>query len=76
MRFVAVELLILGVGPMLKPLSPAFMEHFKKLGVAVEVMNTVSALSIVFERHIDILVWHRIRSVHLKNCGNAIYTII
>jgi uncharacterized protein len=56
MRFVAVELLILGVGPMLKPLSPAFMEHFKKLGVAVEVMNTVSALSIVFERHIDILV--------------------
>lgn len=43
MRFVAVELLILGVGPMLKPLSPAFMEHFKKLGVAVEVMNTVSA---------------------------------
>jgi uncharacterized protein len=41
----APELLILGVGPMLKPLSPAFMEHFKKLGVAVEVMNTPSALA-------------------------------
>ena len=36
------ELLVLGVGPTISPLPPGFVEHFKKLGIAVEIMNTVS----------------------------------
>ncbi len=36
------------MGPTISPLPPTFMEHFKKLGIAVEIMNTVSATNITF----------------------------